>query len=111
MSKLILGLTLFLSFNLLAKDSVPYSIKAIKSVGSGFVELTGGGFININDKTLPYNEVKYVSVENFDSLTKVSGVEVGCIISYSTSSYSENISVIGQTCADALKEISRAKSH
>ena len=108
MRKILVGIILFSSLNVVASEMVPYSIQSIKSTGSEFIELVGSGFITINGKVSPYNNATFIAVKNIDNLTKVSGVENGCVISYSTNHYAESISVLNQSCTDILEEISKA---
>ena len=93
----------------IAADVVPYSVKSIKAVGPGFVELVGPGKIQINDEVLDYDGTKYISVENIDTMTSVTGVSKGCLLSYSSEGYTENISVMEQSCDEVVAILNEAK--
>ena len=93
----------------IAADVVPYSVKSIKAVGPGFVELVGPGKIQVNDEVLDYDGTKYISVENIDSMTSVTGVSKGCLLSYSSEGYTENISVREQSRDEVVAILNEAK--
>jgi len=89
---------LLFSFTAIAADRVPYSVKSIKPIGTGYIELVAPGKININGETIPYEGTKYISTKNIDSMTGNSGISKGCILHYSSENYTENISVTTQSC-------------
>jgi len=91
----ITGILLF-SFTAIAADVVPYSVKYIKPIGAGYIELVAPGKINVNGETIPYEGTKYISTKNIDSMTGISGTS--CMLHYSSESYTENISVTTQSC-------------
>ena len=86
------------SFTAIAADVVPYSVKSVKPIGAGYIELVGPGKMQVNNKTIPYKATKYISTKNVDSMTAVSGTYNGCILHYSSENYTENISVTTQSC-------------
>ena len=102
-------LSLSLSQYSFASDIVPFSIKRIKPVGAGYIELVGPGKIRIDNKVLSFEEIKYVRKANIDSMTSVSGSDKGCILAYSSESYTENISVQKQSCNEILSIFSVVK--
>ena len=104
-------LTLVLMFSCFsfAADVVPYSIQSIKYKDAGFVELIGPGKILINGEAFPYDGTKYVRIINIGTLTGVEGSTKGCMIAYSSEGYTENISVLKQSCNEVLSIISKAK--
>jgi hypothetical protein len=87
---------------LLAADVVPFSIKRIKPIGGGYVELVGPGKININNEVLPYKGTKYIKKANIGTMTLVIGSTKGCVLAYSSENYTENISVLNQSCNEIL---------
>lgn len=92
-----------------ASDIVPFSIKRIKPIGAGYIELVGPGKIRIDNKVFPFEEIKYVRKANIDTLTSVSGSDKGCILAYSSENYTQNISVQKQSCNEILSILSIAK--
>ena len=96
-SILITNILLF-SFSAIAADVVPYSVKSIKPIGAGYVELDGPGKIQINGEAIPYKGTKYISTRNIDSMTGLNGTTKGCTLHYSSENYTENISVTTQSC-------------
>ena len=95
---------LLFSLSAIAADVVPYSVKSIKPIGAGYVELVGPGKMNVNGETILYEGTKYISTKNIDSMTGISGTSKGCELHYSSENYSENISVTTQSC-DAIVSI------
>ena len=91
-----------------AADIVPYSIKSIKAIGSGFVELVGPGKIHIEGVIHPYKGTNYISTRNIDGMTSVTGVTKACVLSYSSEGYTENISVLEQSCNEIVAVIESA---
>lgn len=87
---------------LMAADVVPFTVKRIKPVGAGYVELVVPGKIQINDQVLPYKDTKYIRITNIDTMTSVAGSTKGCILAYASENYTENISVIEQSCNEIL---------
>lgn len=107
-------LALFVLFLLLpqhafAADVVPFSIKRVKPVGSGYVELVGPSKISVDGKVLAYEQIKYVKRSNIDSLTSVIDSDKGCILAYSSEGYTESISVRNQSCNEILSIFSIVK--
>ena len=97
-----------LTFKIYAADVVPYSIQSIKSVGSGYVELVGPGKIQINKETIPYEGTKFIKVTNIGTMSTVTGVTKGCMLAYSSEGYTENISVLKQSCNEILTIVKNA---
>ena len=89
---------LLFSFSVIAADVVPYTVKSIKPIGAGYVELVGPGKMQVNNETIPYEGTKYISTKNIDSMTGISGSSKGCMLHYSSENYTENISVTRQSC-------------
>ena len=89
-----------------AADIVPYTIETVRVVGTGFIELIGPGKMEINDEVIPYEGVKYVRTENIDAMISVG--EKGCMLSYSSEGYTENISVRRQSCDEVVEIITQA---
>ena len=89
---------LLFSFPVIAADIVPYSVKYIKPIGAGYIELVGPGKMQVNGETIPYEGSKYISTKNIDSMTGVNGTSKGCTLHYSSENYTENISVTTQSC-------------
>jgi len=102
---LIANIILF-SFSAAAADIVPYSVKYIKPIGAGYVELVGPGKTQVNGETIPYEGTNYISTKNIDSMTGLSGTSKGCILHYSSENYTENISVTTQSCSAIISIIS-----
>lgn len=92
-----------------AADTVPYSIKSIKVVGSGFVELVGPGKTQVNDEIIPYEGTKYIRVTNIDAMMSVTGTTKGCMVSYSSEGYTETISVLEQSCDEVIEVLANAE--
>jgi len=97
---------ILLSFQTLGADVVPYSVKYIKPIGSGFIELVGPGKMRVNGETITYEGTKYISTKNIDSMTGVSALSKGCMLHYSSEGYTENISVSKQSCSEIISIIS-----
>ena len=108
-NRLFLMCCLTSSHLVLAEDLVPYSIPAIKSVGSGYVELLAPGKTSINGEVIPYGDTKYIRVDNIGTLSSINGVKNGCVIAYSSEGYTESISVLKQSCNEILSIIEVAK--
>lgn len=87
-------------------DVVPYSVKYIKPFGAGFVELVGPDKMQVNGESIAYEGTKYIATKNIDSMTGVSALSKGCILHYSSEGYTENISVIMQSCSEIISIIS-----
>lgn len=100
---------LFLSQNSFASDVVPFSIKRIKPVGAGYVELVGPGEIRVDNKVVAFEETKYVKASSLGSMTSVAGSDKGCILAYSSENYTEDISVQSQSCNEILSILSVVK--
>ena len=92
-----------------AADVVPYTIKSIKPVGAGFIELVGPGKIEVNGEILDYEGTKYIAISNIDAMTSVYGVSKSCLISYSSEGYTENISVTEQSCDEIVQILESIK--
>ncbi|MBT8119774.1 MAG: hypothetical protein KJN89_08655 [Gammaproteobacteria bacterium] len=92
-----------------AADVVPYSVDSIKAIGSGYVELIGPGKIAINDETVSYQGIKYIKADNIDTMSAITGSTKGCVLAYSSEGYTENISVLNQSCDVILQVINNAK--
>lgn len=90
-------------------DVVPYTVTLIKSVGSGYVELVGPGKIHLNSDSLPYTGTKYINIRNIGTMTTVYGSSKGCMLAYSSGDYTENISILEQSCNEILTIISKSK--
>lgn len=103
---LLIANILLFSFTAIAADVVPYTVKFIKPIGAGYVELVGPGKMQVNNETIPYEGTKYISTKNIDSMTSISGTSKGCMLHYSSESYTENISVITQSCNTIISIIS-----
>ncbi len=86
-------------------DVVPYSVQSIKPVGAGYVELVGPGKMEVNHETLPYEGTKYIKISNIGTMTTVHGVTKGCMLAYASEGYTENISVLQQSCNQILSII------
>jgi len=91
-------IVLLFSFSVIAADIVPYSVKSIKPVGAGYIELVAPGKMNVNGETISYAGTKYISTGNIDSMTDISGSSNACMLHYSSENYTENISVATQSC-------------
>lgn len=100
---------LILPSMLFAADVVPYSVQSIKNKSSGYVELVGLGKIYINGETMPYEGTKYIRASNIGTLSGVEGTTKGCMLAYSSEGYTENISVLKQSCNEVLSIIESAK--
>ncbi len=100
---------------LFAADAVPFSVQSIRGIqsvqskGSGYVELVGPGEIKTHGKTLPYNGTKYIRASSIGTLSGVKGTTKGCMLAYSSEGYTENISVIQQSCNQVLSVIEGTK--
>jgi hypothetical protein len=101
--------SLFLSQNSFASDVVPFSIKRIKPVGAGYVELVGPGKIRIDKKVVSFEETKYVKASSLGTMTSVTGSDKGCVLAYSSEGYTEDISVKSQSCNEILSILSVVK--
>jgi hypothetical protein len=104
-------------------EIVPYSVASVKAIkGTGFVELIGSSKAEINSKLVDFDKNVFIKANNISSLTSVfsGGLVIpasvggdgnkskkieGCVISYSSGSYSERISVIEQGCVNIINEI------
>lgn len=95
-------LLLLLPQYLFAADVVPFSVKRIKPIGSGYVELMGPGEIQINNEILPYQGSKYIRAANIGTMTSIVGSTKGCILAYSSENYTESISVLNQSCDEMI---------
>ena len=104
--KLLIANVILVSVSATAADIVPYSVKYIKPIGAGYIELVGPGKIQVNGETIPYEGTKYISTKNIDSMTGFSGTSKGCMLHYSSESYTENISVTTQSCNTIISTIS-----
>jgi len=93
----------------MASEVVPFSVKRLKPVGSGFIELVGPGKIRIENKVRPFEEIKYVKWSNIDTLTSENGSDKGCVLAYSSEGYAENIYVRKQSCNEILSLFSAVK--
>jgi hypothetical protein len=102
-------LCLTYSAHTLAADVVPYSIESIKAVGSGYVELIGPGKIAINNETISYVGTKYIKADNIGTMSTLTGSTKGCMLAYSSEGYTENISVLNQSCDVILQVLNNAK--
>ena len=106
MNKISFFVTLILlSFRAIGADVVPYSVKYIKPFGAGFIELVGPGKMLVNGENIEYEGKKYISTKNIDSMTGVSVLTKGCTLHYSSEGYTENISVIAQSCSEIISII------
>jgi hypothetical protein len=106
MIKNFLIVTLFLvSLSLLADDLVPNSVRYVKPVGAGFIELVGPGKMLVNGEVVTYEGTKYISINNIDSMTGASGISKGCTLHYSSENYTEKISVAMQSCSEIISII------
>jgi hypothetical protein len=94
---------------LLAADIVPFSIKRIKSISTDYVELIGPGEIQVNNEAIPYKGTKYIRKTSIGTMTSVTGTTRGCILTYSSENYTENISVLNQSCDEILYIINAIK--
>lgn len=94
------------SFSATAADIVSYSVKYIKPIGAGYVELEGQGKRQVNGETPPYEGTKYISTKNIDSMTGYRGISKGCMLHFSSESLTENISVTKQSCSEIISIIS-----
>ena len=111
MKFLILLLALICPFSVKG-DLVPYSIHSVRAISnSGFIELVGPGKLESKGIVHPYKETEsvFISIKNIQSLSRVAGVKDGCVIRYSSNDYSEDISVLKQSCEDVLTEIAKTK--
>jgi hypothetical protein len=102
-------LFLFLSQNSFASDVVPFSIKRIKPVGAGYVELVGPGKITIDNKVVSFEEIKYVKASSLGTMTSVTESDKGCTLAYSSENYTQDISVQDQSCNEILSILSVVK--
>ena len=105
----LISLCITYSAHALAADVVPYSVDSIKAVGSGYVELIGPGKIAINNETIPYEGTKYIKVDNIGTMSTVTGSTKGCMLAYSSEGYTENISVLNQSCDVILQVVNNTK--
>ena len=87
---------------LLAADVVPFSIKRINPIGAGYVELVGPGKIQVNNEVISYEGIKYIKKSNIGTMTSDTGSTKGCVLAYSSENYTENISVLNQSCNEIL---------
>ena len=101
----LITIILLFSFSAIAADVVPYSVKSIKPIGAGYIELVAPGKMKVNGETITYEGTKYISTKNIDSMTGVSGTSKGCMLHYSSESYSGNISVTTQSCITIISII------
>ena len=106
---LLFTFNLFFSSCAYATDIVPYLIQSVKSAGSDYVELAGPGSIEVNKVSLPYEGKKYIKMQNIDTLSTVPGNTKACMLAYSSEGYTENISVLKQSCGEILSIISVEK--
>lgn len=97
--------TAFISQLVLASDEVPYSAKSIKNVGSGYVELIEPGKIKYKDTVAQFRGTIYIRINNIGTMVSVDGARKGCILSYSSEGYTENINVTDQSCKEILSVI------
>jgi len=102
-------ITVLFSCIAMAADVATYSAKSIKPVGAGLIELVDLGKIKIDGKILPYEGTKYIATRNIDSMTGVSGATAGCMLHYSSNSFTENISVVSQSCDEIISIIKSAQ--
>jgi len=93
----------------LAADNVPFTVKRIKPVGAGYVELIGPGEIKIDKKVLSFEDVKYIKKSNIGTITSVDGAGKGCVLAYSSEGYTESIVVQNQSCNEILSILSVVK--
>lgn len=108
--KKLLVLPLFLFASIANADLVPYSVQFVKpAIARGFLTLVGPGKIDLNKKQIAYTQHVHIAIRNIDSLSDVSGVKEGCIINYSSSKYSERISVLEQSCSTVMDKINSAR--
>lgn len=96
---------LLFSFTAIAADQIPYSVKSIKPIGAGYIELVAPGKIKVNGEITPFEGTKYISTKNINSMTDGSGTSKDCILHYSSENYTENISVITQSCTTIISII------
>jgi hypothetical protein len=107
-------------------EIVPYSVASVKAIkGTGFVELIGSSKAEINSKLVDFDKNVFIKANDISSLTSVfsGGLVIpasvggdgnksnkieGCVIAYSSGSYSERISVIEQRCVNIIDEIKSA---
>ncbi len=107
-SVLLLSLVM-LSQHLYAADVVPFSIKRIKPVGAGYLELVGPGEIRVGKEVKPFEKTKYIRKTNIGTMTSVDGSDKGCVMSYSSEGYTEAILVRKQSCNEILSILSVLK--
>lgn len=94
--------SIFLPQYSLASDIVPYSIKRIQPVGSGYLELVGPGKIKISGDIKDYDETKFIKKSSIGTITSVNGSDKGCVLAFASEGYTESISVRNQTCKEIL---------
>ena len=58
-------IVLLFSFSVIAADIVPYSVKSIKPVGAGYIELVAPGKMNVIGETISYLVPAYEIVSPF----------------------------------------------
>jgi len=93
----------------LASDIVPFSVKRIKPIGSGYIELVGPGKMKINNEVDSYEETKFIKKTNIGTMTSATGSDKGCRLAYSSEGYTEDILVRNQTCNEILSIFSAVK--
>jgi len=108
MNKYIAILLLAFSGSAFAADVVPYTVQSIKSVGAGYVELVGPGMMQVNREVIPYDGTKYIKVINIGTMSTALGTTKGCVLAYASEGYTENISVMQQSCNQILAIIEEA---
>jgi hypothetical protein len=104
-------------------EMVLYSVASVKAIkGTGFVKLIGSSKAEINSKSVDFDKSVFIQANNISSLTSVfsGGLVIpisvggdgnkskkieGCVIAYSSGSYSERISVMEQGCINIINEI------
>lgn len=90
---LLTGFILLFSTTAFSTSSIPYTVKEVGVRGPGFIRL--------------FMPDKYylLAVKNIDSLESPMSAKGGCIISVSTRTENERISVTNQTCDEVMKQI------
>jgi len=95
---------------ILFADYVPYSVQSVHGLkGKGFLELRAPGKLQLKKKVYDYTETIYISINRIASVSKVPGVDDACIITYTSGTYTENISVQKQSCSEVISQVSNAK--
>ena len=107
---IVLITTAFITNTSQAADTVPYTANYVKYAGSGFIEIVGPGKIQVNEEVFPYEKIIYISAKNIDSISSIGEGDKGCMLHYSSEGYTENISLVKQTCKQVLEVVGESRN-